>query len=169
MLCADAEIPSSRRELLERSAAAFEQAIERLHRFRSDNGGRIWYIVGGTVGIGWKYEAAKKTQYERLMVDARAGLCQARFKLGDWCLALRVCKAWREQRPREPEALYWGAGALAAVAHKKLSCPGEAGDFRAACDLYRQLDLDRLGSEAMRFHAAELGQALAKRGCQVPR
>ena len=66
--------------------------------------GKFWYEIAGTVVAGWKFDAANKDQYERLLVDTYAGLCEVQGRRGQTCAALDACQAWTRLRKKAGSA-----------------------------------------------------------------
>ena len=117
--CAD-EAPERdiKMKLYNDSAGEFRQALDRLRNFSSGPGGKLWYELGGLVGAGWKFDVAKKDQYERLLVDTYAGLCEVEGRLSETCSAIDDCEKWIRLRGSDPEARLLKTSNAAAAANR---------------------------------------------------
>jgi Caspase domain len=142
---------------------AFHDALERLKRFRSGVGGDIWYEVAGTVGAGWKFDAANKDQYERLLVDTYAGLCEVQGRRGQTCAALDACQEWTRLRKDDAEGRFRMTFNAASAANSNLVCTSRKWTWPAVCELYQSIPLSRL-PPVMAQQASDLGIALRQSG-----
>ncbi len=138
---------------------AFHDALQRLERFRSGAGGKIWYEVAGTVGAGWKFDAANEDQYQRLLVDTYAGLCEVQGRRGQTCAALEACQKWTGLRKDDAEGRLRMTFNAASAANSNLVCASQTWTWSEVCKLYQSIPLSRL-SPAMAKQASDLGIAL---------
>lgn len=138
---------------------AYHDALQRLERFKSGAGGKLWYELGGTVALGWKFEALNKDQYKRLLVDTYAGLCEVQGRRGQTCSALDACQEWAHRSKDDAEARFRMTFDAAAAANRNLVCTPRTWAWPAVCDLYQSIPLSRLSPE-MAKQASDLGVAL---------
>jgi hypothetical protein len=151
---------AAKTKLDEDAVAKYRQALQRLERFRSGTGGKLWYEIGGLVGAGWKFEVAKKDQYDRLLVDTYAGLCQVQGRLkGQTCEAIESCEKWTHLRENEAEGRLRLTLNAASAASTNLVCSGRKWIWPAVCDLYQSISIDRLSPDLAKA-AGNLGTAL---------
>lgn len=122
-------------------------------------GGKFWYEIAGTVGAGWKFDAANKDQYERLLVDTYAGLCEVQGRRGQTCAALDACQAWTRLRKDDAESRFRMTFNAASEANSNLVCAARKWTWPAVCELYQSIPLSRL-SPVMAKQASDLGIAL---------
>lgn len=138
---------------------AFHDALDRLKQFRSGAGGKIWYELGGVVGAGWKFDAANKDQYERLLVDTYAGLCEVQGLRRQTCAAIDACQEWTRLRKDDAVARFGMTLNAAAAADKALVCASQEWTWPPVCTLYQSIPFSRL-SPAMAKQAIDLGVAM---------
>ncbi len=111
------------------------------------------------MGAGWKFDAANKDQYERLLVDTYAGLCEVQGRRGQTCAALDACQAWTRLRKDDAESRFRMTFNAASEANSNLVCAARKWTWPAVCELYQSIPLSRL-SPVMAKQASDLGIAL---------
>jgi hypothetical protein len=145
------------------AVANYRLALQRLEHFRSGTGGKLWYEIGGLVGAGWKFEVARKDQYDRLLVDTYAGLCQVNGRdEGQTCEAIESCEKWTHLDKSDPEGRLRSALNAASAASTNLVCSGRRWTWPPVCDLYQSISIDRLPPELTKT-AGDLGKMLRER------
>ena len=169
-MCADGLPPGdpSKKELYTKAADSFQQALARLQLFKSGAGGELRYEALGLFGVGWKYEALKKEQYEKLQVDISAGLCEVNGQLGRTCEAATACRVWRDLRTKDAEAQFRLTANLIKLAESGGTCSGQAASWKTACESMQQLEINRL-PVPMQMPARTLGALIqTKVSCPLP-
>jgi hypothetical protein len=164
-LCAEeAQEEAWKTQIDNEAVEKFKEALGRLREFRSGAGGKIWYEFGGAVGVGWKYLPLKKDQYERLLVDTYAGLCEVEGRPDHTCPGIEACKEWIKRRLCDAEARFRMTLNAAAAAGGNLDCAGRRWAWPAVCDLYRSIAINSLPPDTAK-HATGLGRALKRMHC----
>jgi tetratricopeptide (TPR) repeat protein len=143
-ICAEQAEESIRTKLDEDAVAAFYEALQRLGRFRSGAGGKLWYELGGAFALGWKFEVARKEQHESLLVDTYAGLCEVELRRENSCAAIAACEKWTSMREKDAEARYRMAFSAATAAHANSACGKRLWTWRDACAAYQKVPVQNL-------------------------
>ena len=151
------------KKLGQEAAGKYQEALQRLMQFRSGTGGKLWYELGGAIGAGWKFDALNKNQYQGLLVDTYAGLCEVEQGLTETCAAINACGEWIHLRPNDAGAQLLLTVNTAVAARGKLACGGKNWTWPEVCASFESIPMSGV-SPAMAQSVRQFGLSLRQSG-----